>query len=114
MSLATREEIADAANTVEGIKATPYFRQTTRPGDAFVRLDRWARDSTGFGYIQTWALCVLLPQALAAAEEYLDENLETIVEAVSEALVVTTVTPSRLALDTGTIPVVMIEGTRAI
>jgi hypothetical protein len=114
VGFAIRQEIADAANTIEGIKATPYFRQTTRPGDAYVRLDRWVRDDTGFGYMATWALCVLLPQDLTAAEEWLETNLETVVTAIEEVLIVTAATPSRLALDTGTIPVVMIEGTRAI
>lgn len=113
MSTEIRNALAAAANTVEGVKAQPYFRQTTRAGDAFVRLDRWARDTTGFGYMETWGVCVVLPQDLEAAEKYLDEKLDALVSAIEKVLVVTTVTPSRLQLDTGVLPVVIIEGNRA-
>lgn len=108
-----RSLIAAAASSVPGISVTPYFRQTTKPGDGMVRLERMNRDTSGFGYMATWQVVVVLPQDLASAEKYLDEKVPALLEAISEELVVTTVTPQQLALDTGLVPVVFIEGNRA-
>lgn len=113
MSAEVREKIAAAASTVEGVRCSEYFRQTTKPGDALVRLDRLNRDETGFGYMAVWQVVVMLPQDLAAAEKWLDEHTDFLITAISEELVVTTVTPQQLALDTGLVPCVVIEGARA-
>jgi hypothetical protein len=112
MSAEIRQALADAANTVVGINCTPYFRQSTKPGDAMVRLDRKRRDDSGFGFMATWQVVVILPQDFAAAEKYLDEMAPALVEAVSQELVITDVTPQQLALDTATVPVVFIQGNR--
>jgi len=113
MSAEVREAIAQAANAVDGIHVSAYFRQTTKPGDGMVRLERINRDTSGFGYMNIWQVLVVLPQDIAQAEQYLDEKVSDLVEAISEELIVTSVTPQQLALDTGTIPVVLIEGNRA-
>lgn len=113
MSTEFREALSTAVNTVEGLNCTPYFRQSTKPGDAMVRLDRKVRDSSGFGFMATWAVVVILPQDMATAEKYLDAKVGPLVSAISEELVVTTVTPQQLALDTGLVPCVFIEGNRA-
>lgn len=113
MSAETRAEIAAAANTVDGIHCSPHFRQTTKPGDAMVRLDRRRRDDTGFGWITTWQVLLVLPADLAQSEKYLDQHADDLADALGEALTVTTVTPQQLALDSGTVPVVIFEGTRA-
>lgn len=113
MSAAIRASIAAAANTVAGINCSPYFRQSTKPGDAMVRLDRQTRDTSGFGFMATWQVVVILPQDLATAEKYLDEKLPSLVDAIAEELVITTVTPQQLTLDTGLVPCVFIEGNRA-
>ena len=113
MSADVRNLIADAANTVTGFNVTPYFRQTTKPGDGMVRLERMNRDTSGFAYMYIWQVLIVLPQDIAQAEKFLDEHVSSLVTAISEELIVTTVTPQQLALDTGTIPVVLIEGNRA-
>lgn len=113
MSAEVREKIAAAASAVEGVNCTPYFRQSTKPGDAMVRLDRMVRDESGFAYMVTWQVVVMLPQDIATAEKWLDANTTLLIEAISEELVVTTVTPQQMALDTGVVPCVLIEGNRA-
>lgn len=113
MSAEDRALLSAAANTVAGISCTPYFRQTTRPGDAYVRLDRMNRDSSGFAYMNVWQVIVILPQDLAAAEKYLDDKIEDLLVAIREVMVITTVVPQRLSLDSGILPVVFIEGNRA-
>ncbi|KAA1424314.1 hypothetical protein [Nocardioides antri] len=111
MSAQVRAEIAAAANTVSGINCSPYFRQSVKPGDGMVRRER-TNYPNPFGGIVTWQVIVALPQDLAAAEKYLDEHLPDLVEAIQESLVVTSTTPQQLALDTGAVPVVVIEGHR--
>jgi hypothetical protein len=113
VSAVVRAAIATAASTVEGVNCTPYFRQSTKPGDGMVRFDRRVRDSSGFGWIVTWQVVVFLSQDLATAEKWMDAHVPGITEAVEEELVITQVTPEQLALDTGTVPVVVISGTRA-
>lgn len=113
MSAEVREALAAAANTVDGVHCTPYFRQSVKPGDAMVRLDRMTRDTSGFGFMVTWQVVVALPTDLSAAEKWLDANTDSLVAAIGEEMVVTTVMPQQLALDTGTVPVVLIEGNRA-
>lgn len=106
-----RVALADAASTVEGITCSPNFVQTTKPGDAMVRLDRIEYPNRLAGWA-TWHIAVVLPQDYAAAEDFLDTNVPELVLALGEEMAVNRVTPAQLALDTGTIPVVFIEGTR--
>ncbi len=113
MSAEVRTLIANAASAVVGVNCTPYYRQSTKPGDAMVRLERMVRDSSGFAYMATWQVVVILHQDLATAEKWIDSHTEALTEAVSEVLVITSLTPQQLALDTGTVPVLFIEGNRA-
>lgn len=108
MSLAARNALATAASSVAGVKATPYYRQSGKVGDAFVRLDRVARDSSGFGYMATWQVCVVLSQDQAHAERWIDDNLPALTTALEHQGVVTTAQPVQLALETGTVPALVI------
>lgn len=113
MSAEVRTALAAATNTVVGLHCTPYFRQTTKAGDAMVRMDRSVRDTSGFGFMVSWQVLILLPQDLSTAEKWLDTHMIPLINAISEEMVVTLVTPQQLALDTGSVPIVLIEGTRA-
>lgn len=113
MSAATRTALSAAVNAVTGINCTPYFRQSTKAGDAMVRLDRHTRSSNGFGFMATWQVLMVLPQDIVTAEKYLDSKVTELVDALSSELIVTTVVPQELVLDNGVrIPVVVIEGSR--
>lgn len=111
MTLAVREEIAAAVNTVDAITCTPHFRQTTKAGDAMVRLDRTEYPDRFDGLV-TWQVVVILPQDVAAAEKWIDANHSELVTAVREALIVRRTFPAELALDTGKVPALFIEGQR--
>lgn len=111
MSAEVRALLADAANTVEGINCTPYFRQTTKPGSAMVRKDR-VNYPDRFGGLVTWQVVVMLPQDLAAAEKFLDEKVPLLVDALWSEMRVTDAIPQQLALDTGAVPIVLIQGSR--
>src|SRR5680860_1505624 len=87
MNTDTRQMLAKAASTVDGINVAPYFRTPTRPGDGSVRLDRMTRDLNGFGFVNTWNVVVLLPEDLASAEKWLDEKAPALIEVLSEHMV---------------------------
>lgn len=111
MSALVRNLIANAVSAVDGVNVSPYFRQTTKAGEGMVRLDRQARDDSRF-YLNTWQVLIILPQDIAAAEKYLDAKTVPLREAAREQLTVLSITPQELVLDTGKVPVVVIEGVR--
>jgi hypothetical protein len=111
MSDEVRRAIADAASSVTGIDVSPYFRQTTKAGSGMVRLDRTEYPNKLAGVV-TWQVIVLLPQDIATAEKWLDANGSALREAVGTELQVRSLTPQQLAIDTGTVPCVVLEGLR--
>lgn len=113
MSAALRTLLADAANTVLGVKkCAAYYRQSSKPGDAWVSFARMDRDSTGLGFMEAWEVRVVLAQDLATAEKWADENTAALVEALSVHLTITAVVVVTLAMDTGNIPGLVVEGVR--
>lgn len=113
MTLAIRTAIATAA-TVDGVtQVQPRYTQSTNPGHGSVRLDDRIRDGAGIGFVDVWQVVIFLPQAIAAAEEWLDDNLDTVLDAVSSELTVLSATPASVALASGTAPGVIISGVRA-
>jgi hypothetical protein len=113
MSAALRAAFAAAANGVLGDKrCAPYYRTTTRPGDAWVSFARRDRDDTGFGYMDSWEIRVALSQDLATAEAWVDEHSDDLADAIATELVVTAVVMVTLVTDTGNTPGLIIEGVR--
>ena len=112
MSKAFRTELAAAASTIDGITCLPYYVQSTEVGAAMVRLDRieYPNFTGGINY---WSLVVILPQDMAAAEEWVDENVAPIITAIEHLIVVTQVQPQRLGLLDGSVVLaVFINGHR--
>jgi len=107
-----REALAAAANTVDGVKVSPRFRQYARPGDGSVRMAGLVRDAKGFGWIATWQVWVLAHEDLSAAEKWMDERAVELAEVLSEHMVVASVAPQQLNVGGKTIACVVIEGTR--
>lgn len=113
MSASLRAALAAAANTVLGEKrCAPYYRSSTRPGDAWVSFARRDRDDTGFGYMAAWEIRVALTQDLEGAEKWVDENADALTDALEEHLIITAVVMVTLVTDTGNTPGVVIEGVR--
>lgn len=107
----TRQAIAEAASAVGGVDVNPYFKQVTKPGSGMVRLERIDYPNR-LGGVVTWQVIVLLPKDIATAEKWLDANGSALREAVGKELLVRSMTPQQLALDSGTLPCVVIEGQR--
>ena len=108
----TRTEFAAAVTGVAGISCTPNYRQSLKPGDAFVRLGVRRRDGSGLAYADTWQVWLALPQDVATAEKWLDEHIDEISEALRPLLNLNTITPAELALGGNTVPGVIFEGIR--
>lgn len=110
--MSTRTEIATAAAAVDGIRAHEYVVADTDPGTVYPRLDRIEYPNP-FGGIAHWNVVLLLPQEHARAEQYLEQKLPALKDALDPVLVVTGVTLNRLQLDgIGTLPVAFINGHR--
>lgn len=109
--MTVREDLAAAASTVDGISCAPFYRQTTKPGDAMVRLARIEYPNV-LGGMVTWQVVVLMPADFAAAEKFLDDKLPALVDALSAYMIVNSATPAQLQLENGTVPAVFIEGQR--
>ena len=112
-SAEVRTELAAAATVAGVTNVTTHLRQVTKAGEGCIRLDRIDRSDNRFGYMATWQVLIFLPQDVAAAEKWMDDNLTTLVDAVSEALIVTSAAPMQVPLDAGTVPALVIEGARA-
>lgn len=110
---ADRTAIAAAASTVAGVTCATGYKQLTKPGDASLRLAALVRSTDGFAFIATWQVMVMVSQDVAAAEKWLDGKADALVDALAAELVVTRIEPVELVLDTGRVPAVLIEGTRA-
>lgn len=109
--MTVREDLAAAASTVEGITVTPYFRQTTTTGQGCVRLDHTDYPDSLGGW-DTWQIVVFMPQDTAVAEKYLEAKRGPLRDALAAHMIVRRITAGQLAIDTGTVPVVFIEGQR--
>lgn len=112
MSNAVRKALAAAAETVAGIKCSPYFMQTTKTGSGMVRLDRTEYPNR-FGGICFWQVLIILPQDIASAEKYIEDKQPELHEAITEQLVITVITPQEIVLNDGVrLPCLVIEGHR--
>lgn len=113
MSASLRTALADAANAVLGERrCAPYYRSSTRPGDAWVSFARRDRDDTGLGYMAAWEVRVALAQNLEDAERWVDQHSDDLADALSDWLVITAVVMVTLVTDTGNTPGLVVEGVR--
>lgn len=103
MSAESRTALAAAASTVTGVKCSPYYRQSLKPGDACVRLSVRTKAANGFGYVDTWQVWLALPQDVTAAEKWLDDRGAEVLAALNPEFLggVRTVTPAELILGSG-------------
>lgn len=110
--MAARDDIAAAASTVEGINCTPFYRQSTKSGDAHVRRGPDNRDASGFGFMTTWQVWVVLSQDLTSTEKWIDANGAALTAALRREMTVLSLTPTELLIGATTTNGVIAEGTR--
>lgn len=110
--MTSRADIATAASSVTGVSVTPYYRQSTKPGDGFVSLIGLDPDAAGIGYMERWAVTVVLSQDIPTAEKWIESNVDSLLAALEQQLVVTAVVPTTLSFDTAQVPGLSIEGSK--
>lgn len=110
--MSTRQELAAAAATVDGINCTPYYRQSLKARDAFVRLAKRTPDPA-IGFTDTWQVWVALSQDVKAAEQWLEDHLDELAAALSSEMTVTSITPTEFSLaGVPSVNGVVVEGDR--
>lgn len=116
MSIATtRAAIATAANASDtGVNITPKRRQNLAPLQGFVVLSRRVRPPNRLGWMDTWQVWLALPQDVAMADDWSDENLPVLLEALKGELIVTSAFVAELQPVPGApvVPGLVIEGAR--
>lgn len=85
--MSARDELAAAASTVAGVNVTPKWRQTTTPGEGWIRWARRAPDDSGFSRVDEWQVCVVLPQQADKQEAFVDSQIDPIIDALDAARV---------------------------
>lgn len=110
--MSTRQILADAVSTVDGVTGHPYYVQNVRPGAALVDV-REINHPNPFGGVVTWEVCVICPPALHEAQEYVDDMALPLREALRRELTVKSVRPElRNFGEAGDLPCLVITGTR--
>lgn len=111
--MSTRDDIAAAASTVDGVKVAPYYRQSAKVGDGWVVLQRLDRDDSGLGFMESWAVMVTLAQDVKTAEKWIETRAAALAAALETELHVMALIPATLTTTKGTVPGLVIEGIRA-
>lgn len=79
--MTTRQSIADALSTVDGVTGYPAKPKAVKPGDAWPLLDQLTHVVAG-AFQTTWRVAVVLGKDIATATDQMD----TLVPAVAYAL----------------------------
>lgn len=112
--LTVREEIAAAANAVDGIEVYPYFESVSKDGQGYVEWLR-AEYPNRLGGEDYWGVLIAVPADLAAAQQWVDQYRGPLIAALvkSRTLVVTAARPERVEVpDNAIIKMLVIEGHR--
>lgn len=107
-----RQEIAAAATVAGVTKVSNYYRQSLKPGDGFVEYGGQVPGDNGFGYVVTWNVWIALAQDPKTAEEWLEEHLDTVLQSLEPALIITTAGPTNRPIGGQVTNGVLITGTR--
>lgn len=96
----TRQDIADALSTVDGIIGHPAKPSALNDGDAWPQWGGNQVVSNGGLYENTWTVIVILPQADdITADDFVDSKGYEIAEALSPHLFVETMRPANAGSD---------------
>lgn len=81
MSVETRTAIAEALSTVDGVEGYPKRPSVPRTGDGWALwggAERWE----GGPFVTTWRIVIVLPSDEAAADEWVAEHLDDLIDAL--------------------------------
>lgn len=110
-----REDIANALTATGLVDVSPYYRQSLKAGDGFIRWVSTAQDSRfAKAWVDSVEVWIALPQDLKAAEQWLDAHRADLLTALATQVVVTGATANELvtAANAPGIPGIVLAGTR--
>ncbi|HEY9415284.1 MAG TPA: hypothetical protein VIQ30_11025 [Pseudonocardia sp.] len=115
-----RQELADAVSTIDGITCFPNYKDG-KPGTAYVEFLRTEYPPVHgvLGGEDYWGIVVVLPDDLAAAQQFMDTHRGPLRQALMPAagpkwLIVTQIRPALVALpDNPSTKTMVVEGHRA-
>lgn len=85
--MSARTELAAAASTVVGVNVSAKWRQTTTPGEGWIRWARRSPDESGFSRVDEWQICVVMPQQPDQMEAFIDSKIDPVIDALDAARV---------------------------
>jgi hypothetical protein len=91
--MGVRQDIASAASSLTGVSVEPYVRRTLTPGDGYVQFLGMEIDDTGLGFMERWVVIITISQDDLAAQMWIEENSDALIDALSPHLIVTSVVP---------------------
>jgi hypothetical protein len=105
----TRAAIAAAISTVDGL--TGYVKRPTamKPGDGWPQW-RGAARADGFGFLETWAVLVVLPDNETTADEWADSHGYALATALEPVMFVESIAPATIPASGNDIYALMITG----
>ena len=113
MSAKVRATLAQIASTVDGIDIEPHYHQDLTPGNGMVRRDRTDYPNSHGGVV-TWQIVIFLPLDLVDAQDWLDDTVPAVVDALAQSgeITVTSFEPQQLSLGSSSYPIALIQGLR--
>lgn len=105
----TRAALAAALSTVDGVTGYARRPNVTKPGDAWP-MWRGSERADGWGYLETWAVVIVLPGAEDTADAFADEHQAALDAALRPVLHVDSFAPATLPSSAGDLFALMITG----
>lgn len=97
--MSTRQEIAEALSTVDGVTGHVDQPQTPYPGDAWPYIAVIERDEVSGQFGPTYRVQVFTAQNPRAADLWLEDNYQALVDALRPISTVNTFTPVMVGSD---------------
>lgn len=106
----TRQDIADAMSTVDGITGHASRPSALNTGDAWPQW-RGADRAGGHAFTNTWNVLVVLPSADdVSADAFADEYGEALIDALRPVLYVDSFTPATTPSEAGDVYALLLTG----
>jgi hypothetical protein len=105
----TREVIAEAVSTVDGLHGYVKRPTSSRPGDAW---PQWsgAERADGALFVNAWRVYIVLPSDESAADEWADQYGDLLADALAPVMFVDAITPAAIPITGGELLALMITG----
>lgn len=112
--MSARDDIAAAMTATGLVNVQPFYRQSLKAFDGFVKWSGQVPGSNRLGHMDTWQVWLALPQDVATAEQWIEANLSALRNALHTEVIVTSINPAELIVGDGaSVNGLIFEGSRA-